>query len=147
MISLPLSPARECGPCQACCEVKGIIELRKPRHTVCPHQRAAGCDIYAARPPSCREFNCLWLIGKVDGERPDRLGLVMDATGAGVLGETLVAWETAPGTANRPNAAAFLADVSRNRVVVLMPYGSNRLVLHGPPADVDEAIMRIRGSA
>ena len=35
---------------------------------------ANGCTIYEIRPQGCVEFNCDWILGKVDGPRPDEVG-------------------------------------------------------------------------
>jgi hypothetical protein len=46
-----------------CCKVYSIKELRKPAGRWCIHcVRGSGCAIHAARPRSCREFFCSWLI-------------------------------------------------------------------------------------
>jgi Fe-S-cluster containining protein len=46
-----------------CCKVYSIKELRKPAGRWCIHcVRGSGCAIHAARPRSCREFFCSWLV-------------------------------------------------------------------------------------
>jgi hypothetical protein len=38
-----------------------------------------GCAIYANRPPTCKEWECEWLIGRLtEGDRPDKLGAIFD---------------------------------------------------------------------
>jgi len=76
----PMGPqGRECGGCTACCTVQGIVELDLPEGVACPHECAAGCAIYAKRPQSCRDYECIWTKGFGDDEhRPDRLGVVID---------------------------------------------------------------------
>ena len=61
---------RECGSCSLCCRVLEITELAKPAHTWCRHCRPGkgGCSIYAARPPVCRGFACLW---RLDANCPE----------------------------------------------------------------------------
>ncbi|HUQ69252.1 MAG TPA: hypothetical protein VM165_07010 [Planctomycetaceae bacterium] len=75
-------PQRSCGSCTACCAVLAVVELRKPMRCACPHQAHDGCRIYADRPASCRQFNCLWLRGGLPADeawRPDRLGVLFDS--------------------------------------------------------------------
>lgn len=75
---------RTCGGCTLCCKLVPVEELGKPANHRCKHQRfARGCLIYAKRPFSCREWNCLWLAGTEDGgalqlSRPDHSGYVLD---------------------------------------------------------------------
>jgi hypothetical protein len=70
---------RQCGPCQACCEVMSVEQL-KPAYSRCPHQCAKGCAIYAARPSLCRHFSCLWRAGfGGEEDRPDETGAVLTA--------------------------------------------------------------------
>ena len=81
---------RSCGECTLCCTLLRVDELRKLGGTPCPALRAApaapGCGIHATRPAICRAYSCLWLAGGLDpGDRPDRLGAVLDvATEGGV---------------------------------------------------------------
>lgn len=67
---------RVCGSCTLCCKVMGIKELKKPRNHWCPHaKKGVGCSIYTDRPPSCVEFECLWLQKEdiPDEFRPDKI--------------------------------------------------------------------------
>ena len=58
-----LVPGRSCGTCNLCCKVYWIKELGKPAGTWCVHcVRGSGCGIHAARPRSCRDFFCSWLV-------------------------------------------------------------------------------------
>jgi hypothetical protein len=41
--------------------VLAVEEIRKPINTPCQHLCNTGCGIYEARPPSCAQFECLWL--------------------------------------------------------------------------------------
>lgn len=55
----------------------GIEELHKPPLQRCVHQATGHCRIYSTRPPSCRDFNCLWKLGCLPKhERPDKVGAV-----------------------------------------------------------------------
>jgi hypothetical protein len=71
---------RACGPCNACCvELKiDVAELRKKARVPCQHLTAAGCGIYASRPPVCQQFLCGWRLFEDMGDdwRPDRSGVL-----------------------------------------------------------------------
>lgn len=78
-----------CGSCTLCCKVMGVAELAKPRDQWCGHcDKGRGCRIYADRPASCAEFECLWLqTQKLPGTmamgpelKPDRCHVVLTAT-------------------------------------------------------------------
>jgi hypothetical protein len=50
---------RQCGTCTLCCKVMRIEELDKPVGQWCPNCAVGkGCNIYAERPQSCRDFHC-----------------------------------------------------------------------------------------
>ncbi len=80
-----------CDGCSECCKL-GIPELSKPVGPWCRYVHHGdfnikSCSIYAERPPSCRSFECLWLLSQSrPGQayqpdmRPDRshVVLVMD---------------------------------------------------------------------
>ena len=92
----PLVPGRECGDCTECCINLRIhtATLKKPANIPCLHLAdGGGCDIYDARPSTCRSFHCGWrmLGGLADAWRPDRSrimirveedGLVLDGMGS-----------------------------------------------------------------
>lgn len=79
-----------CGSCTMCCKALGVQELHKPAAQWCQHCKiGTGCKIYEARPPSCREFACLWLQSQeradpsermAPGLRPDRCKVVIAAS-------------------------------------------------------------------
>lgn len=71
---------RVCGPCSLCCTVLRVDELAKLGGRSCLHQLAqGGCAVHASRPGICRAYRCAWLGGAFeDGDRPDRLGAVLD---------------------------------------------------------------------
>ena len=72
------SARNRCGKCTACCTAIGVEELGKPHYRPCPHVTENGCAIYAGRPPSCRDFGCVWLNipGADESLRPDNLGVL-----------------------------------------------------------------------
>lgn len=68
---------RTCGDCTLCCKLMGVPELKKPAARWCPAcDQGRGCSTYDERPPSCRNFQCFWLMdeGFPDDFRPDRIG-------------------------------------------------------------------------
>lgn len=94
---------RECGTCNLCCKVMGILELEKPKGVWCSHAvPGCGCAIYPDRPNSCREFSCLWLLDRSLGEewKPEKSKLVIvpegKATKVFVDGATPDAWKREP---------------------------------------------------
>jgi hypothetical protein len=47
--------------CDACCIVKSIAALSKPKETRCDYQLPeGGCDLHGSdeKPPECRDFHC-----------------------------------------------------------------------------------------
>jgi len=93
---------RACGACSLCCTLLRVDELAKLGGTPCVHQRAeGGCSIHPRRPATCRAYRCLWLQGRLGpGDRPDRLGAVLDLASRGGFPE-LVVHEAEPGTLER----------------------------------------------
>lgn len=79
---------RSCGGCTACCQIVPVRELGTKAFEGCPHTRdflhaaGPGCAIYERRPHSCRSWSCGWLenVDWEDDLRPDRCGVVLDAT-------------------------------------------------------------------
>jgi hypothetical protein len=72
---------RQCGDCTLCCKLIAVRELDKLAGQRCDHQRMGkGCSIYDRRPPSCRFWNCRWLVEDDTAElsRPDRSHYVVD---------------------------------------------------------------------
>lgn len=71
---------RRCGDCTACCTVMGVKDHpdgAKAPGIKCKDACSRGCRIYAARPPTCRDFACVWLQGAVPRVmRPDKIGVV-----------------------------------------------------------------------
>jgi hypothetical protein len=53
----------------------------------CAHACSRGCRIYADRPQSCIDFNCVWLQGSVPkAYRPDKVGVVFAPDGPRIWG-------------------------------------------------------------
>jgi hypothetical protein len=61
-----------CGSCTACCRVFAIAEMpEKKAGDWCTHCTIGkGCKIYEERPPTCFDFECLWLASQ-KRENPD----------------------------------------------------------------------------
>lgn len=68
--------SRECGTCTACCSTMIVPELNKAAHKACHHAHD-GCTIYETRPPTCADWDCLWILGHFrERDRPDKSGYV-----------------------------------------------------------------------
>lgn len=71
---------KQCGGCTECCTLLGIDELGKLRGDRCPHELTGmGCGVYSTRPPSCRNFSCLWLLrdDMPEDSKPNECGVVL----------------------------------------------------------------------
>lgn len=100
-----------------------------PCVALAPGMAGGGCTRYDERPPSCRDFECLWLKGLIltdDGHRPDRCGLVLTAHPEQ---RTVEAVETSPGSSEGPDARALIERLraAQLNVVVTRPSGRERL--------------------
>jgi hypothetical protein len=64
-----------CGSCTACCKVFAISEMpEKMAGDWCQHCAIGkGCKIYEERPPTCIEFECLWLMSQRRNDPRERL--------------------------------------------------------------------------
>jgi hypothetical protein len=119
-------PVRSCEGCTLCCKIFGIPELAKPRHEWCGHcEIGKGCRIYETRPPSCREFECGWLIDASVPEhwKPAKSRMVLTTEDGGrrlvinVDTGRLDAWKKAPYYAEIKRMAAAMAQ-RRGQVIV-----------------------------
>lgn len=70
---------RSCGDCTLCCKLLGVRALNKQPFEYCSHCNiGSGCKVYQCRPDECKDFNCLWLQGKVDEElKPNSCHVVL----------------------------------------------------------------------
>ncbi len=69
-----LVPDRTCGECSVCCQALWIDEpeLKKQPGILCSNcLPGKGCQIYATRPPICRNWHCEWR--KMDAFGPEWL--------------------------------------------------------------------------
>jgi hypothetical protein len=122
------APARACGPCTLCCTLLRVDELAKLGGIPCVHQReGVGCSIHPRRPAICRAYRCLWLQGGLDeGDRPDRLGAVLDLASRAGFPE-LVVHEAEPGAFER--SARLREIVERYRAGMAVRILDGRAVL------------------
>lgn len=67
-----------------CCRLLGIREIQKPMGEWCPHCAIGkGCKIYEERPPSCADYQCIWLQSQATDNpmplhtRPDKSKVVL----------------------------------------------------------------------
>lgn len=127
-----LAEGRDCGTCQACCELMGVRELGKPYATRCQHQCSSGCAIYEARPYGCRVFECLWRMmpDMPLDMRPDKSGIMLYADRASAGGKALYLCEVWPDAfANMPDGFVKFMENYVNETqgkAVLVPYGKSQ---------------------
>jgi Fe-S-cluster containining protein len=75
-----LVAGRACGDCTLCCKVAAVEDFGKPNGAWCPHcAKGKRCTIYEARPQSCRDFYCQWMLEKSLGPewKPDTAKFAM----------------------------------------------------------------------
>lgn len=107
---------RSCGECRVCCKSPELPELGKPMDTWCPHVNPdrgseAGCTVYgtSARPTVCADFKCGWLLGLgEEGDRPDKLGVLMQPTVRAENEPVLAFIEHRPGSLGSARAQALM---------------------------------------
>lgn len=108
--------ARECGSCSECCYAFGVHELGKPTFAPCEHIRAGehgSCGVYETRPPSCRDFSCLWLQGQLEEEhRPDKVGIVFATADLEEDLTVLLAYVNKPGADKSGSGAELLMSLA-----------------------------------
>ena len=147
---------RKCGECTLCCKLLPQVELHKPGGQRCDHQRMGkGCAIYARRPPSCRLWNCRWLVedDTADLSRPDRSHYVIDIMpdfvtarphdgGPPVHIQVVQVWvDPNHRDAHRdPQLRAYLARRGEENIAALIRYSETDGFVLAPPAmnDKDE---------
>jgi hypothetical protein len=121
-----------CGTCTMCCKVLGVTELEKPPQQWCTHCKIGqGCQVYADRPVSCVEFECVWL-QRQDMPlelRPDKSRVVLMAT---MDGECIVALvdPTYAGAADKGMMAVALKGMGRRGLPVIIAEGDKRRLLY-----------------
>lgn len=122
---------RACGGCKACCTVNAIVELRKPERTHCRYECEQGCRRYKTRPKSCRNFNCMWVLGHGDeAGRPDKIGLFVEDRLGEPLGQQLFVKEVTPGASVSKEGEAYLQSLHAelNRTLYLLDASMKNVV-------------------
>ena len=95
-------PNRQCGSCNACCDILEVAAAEKPVNQLCRHWHAGtGCTIYDRRPQMCRSFVCAWLQGHLDDDWfPAKSGIIVhfsqDAVNVTVDDHCLNRWREEP---------------------------------------------------
>ena len=114
----PVNTARECGDCRVCCTLFEIAEVNKGLNRPCRHQSGPGepgCKIYGHRPQVCREFECAWKQGlSGEGDRPDRLGIMLYTVQLEDGGPGLAIVEATPGAFEKPRVREMIS-IYQNR--------------------------------
>lgn len=97
---------RECGSCSVCCKELPIRELDKASGVWCMHwKKGKGCRIYGDRPQGCKDFACFWKAGfGEEGDRPDRIHVMIDECVLPVVGNAMVIHETRSGAVGASDA-------------------------------------------
>lgn len=124
-----------CGTCTACCKVFAIAEMpEKKAGQWCKHCAVGnGCTIYADRPPTCVQFECLWLLSQKRSDprerlapelRPDRSRVVFSPA----TDPTIMAATTMPGAPLAHERKDVMAVIDKLRT------GGYRVVVGGPAA-------------
>lgn len=130
-----IASQRECGECTACCVLPRIpigedpdFPDGKPGYTPCQHlcsSLSRGCGIYDKRPQLCKDYQCLWRAGIIQGDdrrRPDNLGLMFTLDkheGEGVID----AWELWPGAAENTPGRWVIDSIDAHARVHIRFYG------------------------
>jgi hypothetical protein len=114
----------------------GEAPFAKPAGVACRHLCAAGCEIYARRPPVCVRFQCAWLQtpSLPASLRPDRCG-VLFAMNDNLLGDgyAVYAYELRPGAADAEPAGSLLHEVARQATVILVRADGRREIWSADP--------------
>jgi hypothetical protein len=145
----PVVAGRQCGGCVTCCTALTIAtkELTKPAGTPCRHNDGAGCTIYEARPPVCRNWHCGWrrLEMLPDDFRPDRSGILiafqiaLDAKSP-LERCCIIVRLSDPRRVDQRHLSALLDMFRKARIPVWVAEGSRRELAH-PGADIGRHLM------
>lgn len=124
---------RVCGNCTLCCRLLAVPELDKAEGTWCRHCGSSECAIHAIRPPSCRNFDCFWLMdeGFPDALRPDRCGVVAWWNGADHDSVVLHVDPDRPDALAKPPGSELLRAVLNGFARVYAVCGDERVMLRG----------------
>ncbi len=155
--------SRLCDECTACCSVMGVTELDKGPNCDCVHliplgriDRSGGCDNYADRPHSCREFVCLWKHRALESDeyRPDKLGLIFTLTTEASVGTPnqsgdglytlILAHAVWAGSPEEERQKYILGQLSKNMLIFVCDDYLKKRVLIGPERQVREATAKLQ---
>ncbi len=132
---------RACGECTACCTALAVGDLDKPTYTRGEHLCEKGCAMYEQRPHQCRTWECMWLIGHVDGDerrRPDKLGLIFTWSDRADGRQILVAWEVWKDAAEKLPGVHLVNRIAGKHPMFIRKYGTAGTLLVGPKAIVSQ---------
>ena len=120
-------PGKACGACTMCCSALEIVEFKKPPGVACVNCiSSGGCAIYVARPPVCREFECLWLTERSlpANMRPDCIGaLLMEDDESGEYRAVCEPYR--PNAWRAPRVFAHLVAIAKTGRLVVAKAGLN----------------------
>jgi hypothetical protein len=120
---------RPCLGCTVCCTAVPVKELAKEGGVACKYAGSVkgrpGCTVYARRPKSCQDFECLWLagwdaLGGADATRPDRLGAMFTHTKGSSLGRVLTCFEAWPGAMESAARRVFVVGLAGDEPVLVV---------------------------
>lgn len=137
-----LESTRSCGPCTACCVLPRIPDLGKLGYRPCKYlypTDAGGCGCYTTRPDVCREYQCLWRMGRLVGDerrRPDRLGLMV---GVDQIDDRVVVevWELWEGAAREYPGRVVVEALARWTRLTVRFYGVPCSLVYRGPGTLD----------
>jgi hypothetical protein len=99
-----------------------VPEINKPAGETCRLLEVCGygCQVYAGRPKSCRNYSCAWLEGfGVAGDQAGELGVLIDRRDT-QFGVVLVARALRPGVCQERRAVKAMKRMSRSLGVVCL---------------------------
>lgn len=126
---------RRCRNCAACCTTHTVAEIGKAEGERCQHLTTGWkpCGIYAGRPKSCQEFQCLWLFGLLsDDDRPDKLGAVFDYEDHPKYSHTFKIFEVIADASDHPRVRVHIERFRKSGIVLVFRKNGGRRVLGGP---------------
>jgi hypothetical protein len=125
----PSTTNRSCGSCTLCCKLMAVPELGKRQNMWCPHcEIGKQCLSYEKRPPSCVDFNCLWLQGYGDEAlRPDKSKVVIGAT---INGDGIVFYvdPSRPQAWQQPTFKTMIEKLQSKKILVYIVVGRERII-------------------
>lgn len=144
MHKLRLVPGRTCGECSGCCKTPYIEQTGSLAGDWCTHcVIGSGCTIYNHRPVDCRVYECYWLRGQLpdDGDRPDKIGIVIDGQVIQLATKRVVLfnlWEIDAGDSDAPRPIEIRKEILAQpgyvvRVCTPLGDGGIRFCYHFPP--------------